>query len=92
MDQLRNRRRCRHRTFPFLQRCLQFTGGHRLQLIQDARRPFHNSRHGFTRHQMQRKFLDSTTPLQRAQLSDFVKALQQRRQELGLATLPPPPF
>jgi hypothetical protein len=41
---------------------------------------------------LQKHMLDSTTPIQRAQMSEFIKDVQQRRQELGLPAFPAPPF
>lgn len=47
---------------------------------------------GERRNEMQRGFLDATTPQQRAQMSEFMTDMQKRRQERGLPALPPPPF
>lgn len=47
---------------------------------------------GERRNEMQRGFLDASTPEQRAQMTEFMGDMQKRRQERGLPALPPPPF
>jgi hypothetical protein len=52
--------------------------------------PFGNGTGGEQRDAFQRRFLDNTTPMQRAQITEYFKAIQHRRHELGLATFAGP--
>lgn len=54
--------------------------------------PFGGNMSQERRDEMQRRMLDKTTPIQRAQMAEFLKDIMARRKELGLQSFPAPPF